>query len=151
MTSQTYRDSQIALLEHNFEYQRRKDECPVCHWDLKSEQSEEFPKTYWYKDKEYPCPDNDYGHVMYLLAKQYWLAFIPIEYQTLLWEEFPYPELRKDIDNYIDNNIYFNDNDNRCSYNYNNNNNSNNYNFNNRYNFNNNYTFNNIDNYISDW
>ena len=98
--SQTFKDSQVALLEHNFEYAQRHDECPVCHWDLKDE---DYKKVYSYKGIEYPCPDNDYGHVMYLLAKRYWLSFIPLEYQMLLWEEFPYPELAKDIENYIEN------------------------------------------------
>ena len=94
----TFKDSEIALMEHNPEYLRRGHKCPVCRWDLKDE---EHPRTYWYKGVEYPCPDDDYGHVMLRQAKQYWLSFIPLEYQTLLWSEFPYPELAEEIDNYI--------------------------------------------------
>lgn len=96
----TFTDSQVDLLEQNPEYRQRHKACPVCLWDLKDE---EDPKVYWYKGVEYDCPDDDYGHVMLRQAKQYWLHFIPLEYQKLLWSEFPYPELKVDIDTYLEN------------------------------------------------
>lgn len=93
-------DPQLSVLDQNPEYKRRGHECPVCFWDG---QDLEYPKKYWYKEQEYDCPEDEYGHVAWRLAKKYWLAFIPLEYQKLLWAEFPYPELAVNIDDYIQN------------------------------------------------
>lgn len=92
-------DAQLSVLEQNPEYKQRGSKCPVCFWDG---QDEDHARVYWYKDEEHPCPDDEYGHVAWRLAKLYWHSFIPLEYQQLLWSEFPYPKLGADIENYIE-------------------------------------------------
>jgi hypothetical protein len=87
------KDSQLAILERNPEYRARGKECPICRG----------AGEYVYKGETHPCPDDDYGHVMLRLAKLYWLAFIPLEYQRLLWDEFPHEEAKQQVDDYLEN------------------------------------------------
>lgn len=94
----TFSDSQLATLKWNPEYLRRGQECPVCLWP-----DPESDKTYVYKGETFECPDDDYGHVAMRLAKFYWLHFIPLQYQRLIWDEFPHDEARQNIDFYVSN------------------------------------------------
>lgn len=87
-----FSDKQLAALEHNPEYVQRGKECPVCLGD----------GHYFYQDERFECPDDDYGHPMLRLAKLYWLSFIPLQYQLLLWDEFPHEEPKENIDSYIE-------------------------------------------------
>lgn len=77
----------------NSEFIQRGHECPVCFGDGK----------YVYRGETFECPDDEYGHVMLRRAKEYWLHFIPLQYQRLIWDEFPHPRAKLDIEAYIEN------------------------------------------------
>lgn len=87
-----FSDAQLTALAHNPEFVQRGNKCPVCLGK----------GHYFYQDQRFDCPDDDYGHPMLRLARLYWLAFIPLQYQLLLWEEFPHAEAKEDIDGYIE-------------------------------------------------
>lgn len=87
----TISDSQLAILERNPEYRARGKICPVC----------EGNGEYVYQGITYPCEDDDYGHKALRLAKLYWMAFIPLQYQLLVWDEFPHADVKEDLDDYI--------------------------------------------------
>lgn len=86
-------NTQLASIAKNVEFQQRGHKCPVCLGD----------KKYFYKDVEYDCPDDDYGHPMLRLAKLYWLHNIPLQYQLLIWDEFPHKEDKSDLEQYLEN------------------------------------------------
>lgn len=87
-----FSDAQLEALERNPEFKQRGNNCPVCLND----------GHYFYKGERFECPEDDYGHPMLRLARLYWLAFIPLQYQQLLWEEFPHAEPAEEIDSYIE-------------------------------------------------
>lgn len=91
MIPRYFSDAQRAALEMNPEFVQRGDKCPVC---LNT-------GHYVYQGEEFACPDDDYGHPMLRLAKLYWLSFIPLQYQLLLWDEFPHDDAKEDINSYI--------------------------------------------------
>lgn len=86
-----FTDAQLEVLERNPEYLVRGRECPVCLGE----------KEYIYQGKTYPCPDDGYGHPMLRLAKLYWLHNIELQYQMLVWDEYPHPDVKREIENYI--------------------------------------------------
>lgn len=92
-------DDQLELLEYNPEYKAYKNTpCIVCNGTGK----------YRYKSKTYECKDDDYGHIIMRLARLYWLCNIPLQYQQLLWDEWPdntkeYRDARETIDKYVSN------------------------------------------------
>lgn len=88
-----FSDAQLQVLGRNPEFKQRGDVCPVCLGD----------GYYIYRGEQHECLDDDYGHPMLRLAKLYWMSFIPLQYQYLLWDEFPHDEARADIDAYVDN------------------------------------------------
>jgi DNA replication protein DnaC len=88
-----FSDAQLEVLERNPEFKQRGDKCPVCLGD----------KHYIYQGVKHPCPDDDYGHPMLRLARLYWMSFIPLQYQYLLWDEFPHEDVAEDIGDYIQN------------------------------------------------
>lgn len=85
-------DKQLQDLEYNAEYRTYGMVCPVC---LDTGQ-------YKYLGEEHECPDDDYGHVMLRLAKTYWLSNIPLQYQKLTWEKWPYDDLKVEVQQFID-------------------------------------------------
>lgn len=86
-----FSESQLALLEQNPEYKQRGKKCPVCLGD----------GHFFYEGERFECPDDDYGHVALRTAKLYWLAFIPLEYQYLIWDEFPNEDVKREVDEYL--------------------------------------------------
>lgn len=86
-------NAQLEILEQNPEYRQRGDKCPVCLGTGK----------YVYQEVEHDCPEDDYGHVMLRLAKLYWYSFIPLEYQLLLWDEYPHPDAKEEVEKYLAN------------------------------------------------
>ena len=51
-----------------------------------------------YKGKDFECPDDSYGHPVLRLSSLYFLANIPIQYQKLVWDEWPDDtEIRKNV------------------------------------------------------
>lgn len=78
---------------HNPEFVQRGKECPVCCGD----------GHYFYQGERFECPEDDYGHPMLRLAKLYWLSFIPLQYQLLLWDEYPHADAKIEIDEYVAN------------------------------------------------
>lgn len=89
-----FSDAELALIEQNPKYDGK---CPVCS-------SEYEPGTFVYKGVEHVCPSDNYGHVALRLAKLYWLHNIPLEYQQLVWEEWP--EETKNLEAYEQVNQY---------------------------------------------
>lgn len=87
-----FSDAQMRDLAFNPEYTENGDVCPVCLGR----------GHYFYQDQRHECPDDDYGHPMLRLAKLYWLSFIPLQYQQLLWSEFPHKGVQEDIDMYLE-------------------------------------------------
>ncbi len=88
-----FSDAQMAELERNAEYRQRGSKCPVCLGTGK----------YRYLGVEYDCPDDDYGHIMLRLAKLYWLHNIPLQYQDLIWDEYPHPVAKDVVERYLAN------------------------------------------------
>lgn len=86
-----FTDKQLNTLERNPEYNERGTECPVCL----------DTGTYTYLGVDHECPDDEYGHVALRLNKLYYMSFIPIQYQMLLWDEFPHAEAKEDIEDYL--------------------------------------------------
>lgn len=88
-----FSDEQRKALAFNPEFAQRGDKCPVCLGH----------KVYTYKGVEYPCPDDDFGHPMLRLAKLYWLHNIQLQYQLLVWDEYPHPDVKIEVEEYIEN------------------------------------------------
>ena len=87
-------DKEIAELEFNDAYASRKNECPTC----------QNTGVYKYLGEVYPCEVDEYGrHTQQLLYRLYYTANIPHEFQVLDWNDYPYPEPKADIDQYIEN------------------------------------------------
>lgn len=86
-----FSDKQRDIMERNPEFIQRGTICPVC----------EGSNVYHYKGEDHECPDDDYGHPMLRLAKLYWMSFIPTQYQSLPWDEFPHEDAKAEIDGYI--------------------------------------------------
>ena len=82
----------------NFRVQTQNGKvCPVCS----------NKKKYWYLGKEYECPNDDFGHPTLRLSMLYFLANIPLQYQQLVWSEWPTnvperAEIKDDVEAYIE-------------------------------------------------
>lgn len=92
MIPKYFTDTELQELEFNAEYQSRGKKCPICN----------DTKEYRYQGQAFECPDDDYGHPTLRLAKLYWLSGIPLQYQLLLWPEFPAGEAKTELDSYIE-------------------------------------------------
>lgn len=88
----TFSDRQRDALERNPEFSERGKKCPVCLND----------GFYVLNGERHDCPDDDYGHVALRLAKLYWLAWIPLQYQYLDWSDYPHADAQEQIDSYIE-------------------------------------------------
>lgn len=94
-SKRSFSDAELAIIERNSGFKAKGQKCPVC-----------LDKgTFVYKGVEHECPDDDYGHVALRKAKLYWLHNIPMEYQQLVWEEWP--EETGNVEVYDDCNDYF--------------------------------------------
>lgn len=82
-----FSDAELAIIERNPEYKAKGQKCPVCLDEGR----------FAYMGQEYECPDDDYGHVALRLAKLYWLHNVPMQYQQLVWDEWPEQTGRMDI------------------------------------------------------
>jgi DNA replication protein DnaC len=70
--------------------------CPVC----------DNQRRFEYQGVEYECPDDDFGHPTTRLSSLYFLANIPLEYQQLVWSEWPVEPAerlvaKEDVESYI--------------------------------------------------
>lgn len=75
-------DEQTARLMANPEYMRATNgglRCPVCLNE----------RSYKYLGETYSCDDDAYGHIIMRLVQLYYLHNIPLQYQQLVWEEWP--------------------------------------------------------------
>lgn len=94
-------NSEMRELEsYSAQYKVRGKSCPTCG---KAHRDNDSVGTFKNKGVEYICPDDDYGHMRLRLAYRYWLAGIPLEYQSLDWSDYPYPNVKEEIDKYCEN------------------------------------------------
>lgn len=77
-----FSDAELALIEANPGFRAQGARCPVCL-------SEGEAGKFTYNGVEHDCPTDDYGHVALRKAKLYWMHNIPLEYQQLVWDEWP--------------------------------------------------------------
>lgn len=93
-----FSDAQIEQLERNPEFRVHGQKCVVC----------DDTGSYVYNGQKLECPDDDFGHAVMRLAKFYWLHNIPLQYQQLVWDEWPmnektYRDIKEAVDNYVAN------------------------------------------------
>lgn len=78
------------VLAHS-DWKKYGGKCPTC----------EDTGTFRYKDEEFVCPDDDYGHVRTRLFQMYLAANIPEQYQVLIWDEYPHPDVKQGVEDYL--------------------------------------------------
>lgn len=90
-------DAQMLELKDNPQYKHRGGVCPTCGKEEGSDQV----GTFRHDGQTWICPDDDRGHIRLRLAYHYWIAGIPVEYQTLPWDRYPHPSVKDDVDEYL--------------------------------------------------
>lgn len=94
MKLKTLSDAQLLRLSSNPDFIRAGGKCPTCRGTGK----------YKFEGEEHVCPENEFGqHEQDLLFKEYCLHNVPLEFQQLDWDAFPYSDRKAEFDNYVDN------------------------------------------------
>lgn len=87
-----FTEEQVTALNRNPQFRQYGAECPVCLDTGK----------FKFMGEEFDCLDDDYGHVTLRLAKLYWLHNIDIQYQQLVWDQFPHADVKSRVDMYLE-------------------------------------------------
>ena len=86
-------DEELERATSHSDWKKYRGRCPTC----------EDTGFYRYQEQEWPCPDDDYGHVRTRLFQAYLAANVPEQYQTLLWAEYPHADVKSAVEEYLDN------------------------------------------------